>query len=207
MSQPATVLVVDDDLDIVDTMRDILEEEGHVVRCAHNGNDALAAVFDERPDVVLLDLDMPGSDGRTFLREIARHRSFDDLVVVVLSGAPDAHTLSREAISKPLRLDTLIELIDRVAKRPSHGEPRSSPSVGSSRTAAARDLGRSAGRRGSRSAPQRSVITARASASAESSPLESTSPLDTRQDTRQETRAETHVQISSSAPQRGEVSD
>ncbi len=115
MSHHATVLVVDDDEDTVDMMREILEEEGHVVRCAHNGKAALESALADPPDLVLLDLNMPEMDGRTFLAEARRHRELDDVEVVVLSGASDVQHLPCDAVTKPLRLDTLLGLLDRVA--------------------------------------------------------------------------------------------
>ena len=114
MSRRATVLVVDDDADVVETMVDILRDEGHDVRSACNGREALALVERERPDLVLLDLEMPVMDGRTFIAEL-RAAGIDDVPIVVLSGgAADAGDLGVERVSKPLRLDTLLGLIARV---------------------------------------------------------------------------------------------
>ncbi len=115
MGQRATVLVVDDDDDMVDTMREILADEGHVVLCAKDGHEALAVARDATPDLVLLDLNMPGMDGREFLAEIRAEPALAHLNVVVLSGAVDASDLPCEVVSKPLRLDTLIGLIRRAA--------------------------------------------------------------------------------------------
>lgn len=119
MSHRATVLVVDDDDDTVETMRDILSEEGHRVLCAKNGKEALDVVYgrsrEERPNLVLLDLNMPEMDGRHFLDTIRRDPALRDLAVVVLSGASDAGGIPCESVSKPLRLDTLLGLIERVA--------------------------------------------------------------------------------------------
>ena len=72
MSHRATVLVVDDDADVTDTMREILEDEGHRVFVANNGARALEVVRAVRPDLVLLDLEMPEMDGRHFLAEVRR---------------------------------------------------------------------------------------------------------------------------------------
>ncbi|MBX3192041.1 MAG: response regulator [Labilithrix sp.] len=115
MGHRATVLVVDDDQDTVETMRDILLEEGHTVLCASNGKDALALALASPPDLVLLDLNMPEMDGRAFLDVVRRVPALANVTVVVLSGAADAARVSCEAVQKPLRLDTLLGLIDRVA--------------------------------------------------------------------------------------------
>ena len=114
MTQRATVLVVDDDPDTVDTMRDILEEEGHTVLSARNGLEGLEVALRTVPDLVLLDLDMPVMDGRAFLEAVRKAPTLADVTVVVLSGAADTRC-SCESVQKPLRLDTLLGLIDRVA--------------------------------------------------------------------------------------------
>jgi two-component system OmpR family response regulator len=114
MNQHATVLVVDDDPDTVETMRDILEEEGHTVLSARNGREALEVALRSVPDLVLLDLDMPVMDGRAFLEAVRRTPELSGITVVVLSGAVDG-SMPCESVQKPLRLDTLLGLIERVA--------------------------------------------------------------------------------------------
>jgi CheY-like chemotaxis protein len=115
MSHRATVLVVDDDPDTVSTMREILEEEGHTVLSARNGREGLQVALQMLPDLVLLDLNMPEMDGRAFLVAFAESPTLADVTVVVLSGADDVPSGAYECVSKPLRLDTLLGLIDRVA--------------------------------------------------------------------------------------------
>lgn len=114
MNHHATVLVVDDDPDTVETMRDILEEEGHTVLSARNGLEGLEIALRTVPDLVLLDLDMPVMDGRAFLERVHGSPSLSGMTVVVLSGAVDER-LPCESVQKPLRLDTLLGLIERVA--------------------------------------------------------------------------------------------
>jgi CheY-like chemotaxis protein len=119
MTQRATVLVVDDDPDTVETMRDILEEEGHVVLSAKNGREGLDLALRYVPDLVLLDLEMPVMDGRAFLDAIRRVPALADVTVVVLSGTSGAQ-VACESVKKPLRLDTLLGLIHRVAVAATH---------------------------------------------------------------------------------------
>ena len=80
------------------------------------GIEALELVHDRRPDLVLLDLNMPEMDGRRFLDTVRGDPALASMHVVVLSGAADAPRLPCESVSKPLRLDTLLGLIDRVAR-------------------------------------------------------------------------------------------
>ncbi|MEU4243652.1 response regulator transcription factor [Actinoplanes sp. NPDC026619] len=80
----AHVLVVDDDPTVSDVVRRYLEQDGCRVRLAADGIAALAAVDDERPDLVVLDLMMPGLDGLEVCRRL-RHR-LPDLPVVMLTA-------------------------------------------------------------------------------------------------------------------------
>jgi CheY-like chemotaxis protein len=114
MNHRATVLVVDDDPDTVETMRDILEEEGHTVLSARNGLEGLEVALRCVPDLVLLDLEMPIMDGRAFLEALRKAPTLADVTVVVLSATADTG-VGCESVQKPLRLDTLLGLIDRVA--------------------------------------------------------------------------------------------
>lgn len=114
MSHRATVLVVDDDPDTVETMREILEEEGHTVLSAKNGREGLQVALQTIPDLVLLDLEMPVMDGRAFIDEVKKAPTLRGMTIVVLSGTEDTR-VACEAVKKPLRLNTLLGLIDRVA--------------------------------------------------------------------------------------------
>jgi DNA-binding response OmpR family regulator len=80
----AHVLVVDDDPTVSDVVRRYLEQDGYRVRLAADGLAALAAVADDRPDLVVLDLMMPGLDGLEVCRQL-RNR-LPDLPVVMLTA-------------------------------------------------------------------------------------------------------------------------
>ena len=68
----ATILVVDDELGIRDLLSEILNDEGHTVELAENAAQARAVRAQLRPDLVLLDIWMPDTDGVTLLKEIGR---------------------------------------------------------------------------------------------------------------------------------------
>lgn len=80
----ARILVVDDESPILDLLDMILRRKGHDVVLANTGVKGLEAVKRDHPDVVILDLKMPGMDGLTLLREI-RARNVE-LPVIVLTG-------------------------------------------------------------------------------------------------------------------------
>ena len=79
------ILVVDDDAAMVEVLRDILHEERYDVRVARDGSEALASVYNERPDLILTDLDMPGVNGLELLRKLRRDLSTCQIPVVFLT--------------------------------------------------------------------------------------------------------------------------
>ncbi len=117
------VLIVEDDPLIRCLIADVLADVGYVVYTAQDGAEALASLAEARPDVVVLDLEMPGLDGRTFLtrcRQDPRHRH---LPVVVLSGAAtareDAQRLGAQAyMGKPFVIDRLREIVGALPYTP-----------------------------------------------------------------------------------------
>src|SRR5258707_10020539 len=89
------VLVVDDDEPIRNVVADVLGDEGYDVTLAVDGAEALTSCRDECPDLILLDLNMPGVDGPAFLAafrlELACHAP-----VVIFSAVQSAHRVATE---------------------------------------------------------------------------------------------------------------
>ena len=89
-SQPATcplrVLVVDDNVDAAEALGMLLKEKGHDVRTAHDAPAALEAARDLRPNVVLLDIGLPGMDGYEVARTMRRQPTLKNVVLVALTG-------------------------------------------------------------------------------------------------------------------------
>lgn len=103
-----SAVVVDDDPSIRSLLSELLRDEGYVVRTADDGAAALAALREEAPDVVLLDLAMPGLDGYDVL---AQWKPPPSTHVIVLSAS---RNLDRPALSgctvmrKPFEVDSLL---------------------------------------------------------------------------------------------------
>ena len=118
------VLVVDDDPTVSDVVRRYLEQDGCQVRLAADGADGLAAVAAERPDLVVLDLMMPGIDGLEVCRRL-RHR-LPDLPVIMLTalGEEADRVLGLEVgaddyVTKPFSPRELVLRIRSVLRRAS----------------------------------------------------------------------------------------
>ena len=109
----ASVLIVDDELDIREAISTILVEEGHQVRCAANGVEALACIAGRKPDIMLLDLMMPVMNGWDVLRTLRNLHV--EIAVVVLSALADK--AAPRQIAKPISVDQLIKLVDVVTSQ------------------------------------------------------------------------------------------
>jgi CheY-like chemotaxis protein len=114
-----TVLIVEDDDDIRELMKIVLEGDGYNVNVAANGFDALEQLqAGSRPALILLDLMMPGMDGEEFLRKMHASR-FAKIPVVIMSGHGGGQKASRElygvsCLMKPVELDELLQTVRRM---------------------------------------------------------------------------------------------
>lgn len=86
---PTRILVVEDERDIGALIAYHLAREGHRVRTAGDGAEALAALAAERPDLVVLDLMLPGASGYNVLKEVRERDELRDVPVVVLTARRD----------------------------------------------------------------------------------------------------------------------
>jgi two-component system nitrogen regulation response regulator NtrX len=109
----ATILVVDDEEGIRRSLKGVLEDEGYRVILAEDGDKALSLMEEESPDLVLLDIWMPGKDGMVVLEEI--RRGWPMLPVVMISGHGSVDLAVRatklgayDFVEKPLSLDKVL---------------------------------------------------------------------------------------------------
>jgi CheY-like chemotaxis protein len=114
------VLVVEDNTDAREALTMLLEESGHDVRAAADGMEALSQAEQFTPDVVLLDIGLPGLDGYAVARQLrASPRSADALLVAITGyGQPEDRALARAAgfdyhLLKPVESTRLFELLSR----------------------------------------------------------------------------------------------
>ncbi|MGQ0840705.1 response regulator transcription factor [Actinokineospora sp.] len=84
MDPTGRVLVVDDDLTVSDVVRRYLERAGHQVALADNGEDALRWIAEHQPDLVVLDLMLPGIDGLEVCRRLREHSSIPVVMLTAL---------------------------------------------------------------------------------------------------------------------------
>jgi DNA-binding response OmpR family regulator len=114
----ARVLIVDDDAPIRTLMKVVLTHEGHDVVQAAGAREGLAAIEEQLPDVVLLDLLMPEMDGWLFLDELRSRGLRNRTRVVIVSAFGDAPTVERGRaagalghITKPFEIEALVAAV------------------------------------------------------------------------------------------------
>ncbi len=119
----ANILVVDDELGIRDLLSEILNDEGHSVDLAENAAQAHAARQRARPDLVLLDIWMPDTDGVTLLKEWAATGQLT-MPVIMMSGhatidtAVEATRIGAQAfLEKPITLQKLLKAVSQALSR------------------------------------------------------------------------------------------
>ena len=119
----ANILVVDDELGIRDLLFEILNDEGHAVEVAENAAQARAARQAARPDLVLLDIWMPDTDGVTLLKEWAG-AGLLNMPVIMMSGhatidtAVEATRIGAQAfLEKPITLQKLLKAVEQGLSR------------------------------------------------------------------------------------------
>ncbi len=120
-SELPPILVVDDNHDNAEIIRQYLEIRGYPITVAHDGDEALALFEQVRPALVLLDVMMPGRDGWEVCKIMKQHPSLGRSVRVVMVTALDEWEDKREAlqigaddyVEKPFDLPTLAKTVQR----------------------------------------------------------------------------------------------
>ena len=112
-----TILIVDDEPSIVQSMKGLLVDEGFDVLTASNGYEALQMIDNESPDLILLDIWMPGIDGLETLKEIKTNNPF--IQVIIITGHGNVETAVKatklgafDLIEKPLSFEKIIVAIN-----------------------------------------------------------------------------------------------
>ena len=121
--QRPAILVVDDNHDNTDIIRHYLEVRGYPITVAHDGDEALAVFEEARPQLVLLDVMMPGRDGWEVCRLMKQHPTLGKSVRVIMVTALDEWDDKRQAlqtgaddyVSKPFDLAQLAATVERNA--------------------------------------------------------------------------------------------
>ena len=123
------ILIVDDDPDIIESVRYPLEKKGYDVLIARDGNQGLTLAEKELPDLVILDMMMPKRSGFLVLEKLRRTHEEPIRVIMITANEGSRHKAYAEMlgvddyIRKPFAMDVLLEAIERILGKPAPGKP------------------------------------------------------------------------------------
>ena len=114
----ANILIVEDDLEIAESVAEVLTPAGHATRTACNGVEGLRMVAERLPDLILLDVEMPILDGPGMAEALALKRTdLPRIPIVIVSAARNIHKIAGwvgtpHYLKKPFSADQMIEVVD-----------------------------------------------------------------------------------------------
>jgi len=145
----ATILVVDDEMGIRELLSEILSDEGHVVEVAENAQAAREYRLNQAPDLVLLDIWMPDTDGVSLLKEWAA-QGLLTMPVIMMSGHATIDTAveatkigALDFLEKPIALQKLLKAVEHGLARgaaPAQADASAKPAAGPTAVASAAAL-------------------------------------------------------------------
>ena len=126
---PKKILVVDDEVDLVETVRFPLEIEGYNVLVAYNGEEALNQARKENPDLILLDLMLPKLDGYKVCRLLKFDERYKHIPILMLTAKTQEkdkvlgmETGADEYITKPFDVSDLLKKVKEYLSKPDSGK-------------------------------------------------------------------------------------
>jgi CheY-like chemotaxis protein len=131
LSWKPTILIAEDSADSREMMELLLQMKGYEVLAVGNGIQALEVAVKEKPDAILLDLQLPVMDGLSVTRNVRMHAALRNMPIIIISGHdPNSYRqLAIEAgcddyLLKPVNFDSLQTVLDRLVPRDRRGERR-----------------------------------------------------------------------------------
>jgi len=110
------ILVVDDEADVRTFLTAVLTKHGYETITAADGRQAFEIVEQEQPDLVILDLAMPGQTGTDFYRRLTKHKQLAGTPIIVVSGLAGRHLALKEPVAvfdKPIDPDEFIAQVNK----------------------------------------------------------------------------------------------
>ena len=119
-----TILIVDDEEDILEFLSYSLKKEGYNIITANNGNDGLKFANKYIPDLIILDVMMPGKDGITVCKEIRENNELDKCLITFLTARSEEYSElagfdagADDYIFKPIKPKLLVSRVNAILKR------------------------------------------------------------------------------------------
>ncbi|MBQ2872263.1 response regulator [bacterium] len=120
MPESKKILIVDDEQDIVETLKFILEAQGYTCFCAYNGEDGLNQAKEIMPDLIILDVMMPKINGYKISRLLKYDNKYKNIPIIMVTARSQEQdkligeeTGVNEYISKPFELDEILAVVKK----------------------------------------------------------------------------------------------
>lgn len=129
MTEQTKILLIDDDVDFVEATKTVLESKSYQVSVAYEGDEGLRKAREETPDLIILDIIMPVTDGFTAAEQLKRDPKLQDIPVLMLTAfsrkygetnIPVSRGFTLEAedyVSKPVSPEELLRRVEQLLKR------------------------------------------------------------------------------------------
>ena len=127
MADQKTILVVDDDRELVEGLRAVLERQGYKVIQAHDGHQGKQAIYNQKPDLVILDMMMPRMGGYPVLEHF-RGKADAPPIIMITANEGSRHKAYAEYlgvvayIRKPFATEKLLEAVNRALNPPAEAD-------------------------------------------------------------------------------------
>jgi CheY-like chemotaxis protein len=113
---PRRVVIVDDDNDLLITLKHLLERHGYVVNISHNGEQIREIIKLHKPDIILMDINMEGIDGSEICKELRKHDDTKNIPIIMISAHHEVAQIAQLCganghLSKPFQVENLIKKI------------------------------------------------------------------------------------------------
>jgi len=122
--QKSKILIIDDERDIVDTLTLMLKARDYIVSSALDGQEGLEKAKNERPNLILLDIMMPGIDGYNVCMKLKSDRETKNIPVVIVSGKAERESILKchnigasDFVVKPFNFPTLLGKLGRLISK------------------------------------------------------------------------------------------
>ncbi len=117
------ILIVDDEQDIVESLKFVLEVANYTCYCAYNGEDGLKVAKELMPDLIILDVMMPKINGYKISRLLKYDKKYKDIPILMITARSQEEdkqigeeTGADEYITKPFDLDDVVRIVDKYLK-------------------------------------------------------------------------------------------
>lgn len=125
-----SILIADDERDILEMLEYTLSKEGYKVIKAENGQETLNKAVEHSPDIILLDIMMPKMDGIEVCRALRGKPQFDDTIIMILTARGEEYSEvagfdagADDYVTKPVKLRSLIRRLNALQRRGHKAEP------------------------------------------------------------------------------------